>query len=150
MPLDAHVDPSSRTTASAGRSRAAAACRGRPFGEMNSRKRVTPASPTADLESAQRRLSALERRLDEAVAERDAALAALAREREGAQALRLAAAAQGEPEPKPYPKSAGPEAPPLRYVVADSVNDGLKRFLAPLRQGAKALAAWGRRSQGRR
>lgn len=82
-----------------------------------------------------------QRRVEAALAERDAALAELARCREDLAALRLSVARSGEPMPRPYPSAAGPGAPPLRYVLADRLNGAAKVALAPLHSAARALLA---------
>ena len=93
------------------------------------------------------RLSELEARLEQALAERDEALLDLAKERELTNALRLSARSRDEPEPMPYPPSAGLGEPPLRYRVADAANDTAKGVLGPWHQRFKRLAArlWGGR-----
>lgn len=83
----------------------------------------------------------LQKRLESALAERDAALAELARAREQSNALRLRLANLGEPEPPRYPARAGPGEPPLRYVLVDQVNDGLKFALKPLHGAVRRLLA---------
>jgi hypothetical protein len=84
----------------------------------------------------------LEVRLEQAVRERDQALTECARVRAELDALRLALQRRGEPEPPLYPDSAAPGlAPPLRYVVADSLNDAVKGVLGPLHRFVRAR--WG-------
>jgi hypothetical protein len=78
-------------------------------------------------------------RLQEALAARDAALLELAQEKERTNALRLWARAAGEVDPVRYPGEVGPDGAPLRYVVADRLNDGFKRLLGPLHERGKAL-----------
>lgn len=82
----------------------------------------------------------LEGRLREALAERDAALLALAKERTLTSDLRLSLRSADESEPPRYPLSSGVGPPPLRYVVVDKANDSLKTLLGPLHGGARRLA----------
>lgn len=70
----------------------------------------------------------------------DQALLKLAQEREKVNALRLAFPPAEEPPLPEYPESAGPGAPPLRYVLVDAANDHLKRYLEPLQREGKELA----------
>ena len=86
------------------------------------------------------RCSALER-------ERNESRAALARAREELEALRLAVS--GIPEHAEAPFKGRALDTPLRYVIADKVNDGLKRWLKPVHAGGKALAS-GLSRRGRR
>ncbi|MBL9037968.1 MAG: hypothetical protein JNG84_05575 [Archangium sp.] len=87
----------------------------------------------------------IEGRLHAALAERDAALTALAKERALVNALRLALQRRGEPVPPHYPLDAALDAPPLRYVVADALNDRAKTALGPVHDAVKALAErWSR------
>ena len=74
------------------------------------------------------------------LAERDQSLLALSRERSLTNALRLAAASSGEVDPPNFPTAAGPGEPPLRYVLADKVNDRLKILLAPMHQLLRDIA----------
>lgn len=83
--------------------------------------------------------SELEARLGQAERERDQAISELARVRAELDALRLALDRRGEPEPPLYPNSAAPDLePPLRYVVADSINDAVKGLLGPLHRLVRA------------
>ena len=75
-----------------------------------------------------------------ALSERDRALLALSRERSLTNALRLAAASSGEVDPPNFPTAAGPGEPPLRYVLADKVNDRLKILFAPMHQLLRDIA----------
>ena len=70
----------------------------------------------------------------------DDALLQLARERETVNALRLALPAISQSAPPAYPVSASPGAPPLRYVLVDSANTALKRYLSPVQDGVKRVA----------
>lgn len=79
-------------------------------------------------------------RLQEALAERDAALAQVADLRAQLDNLRVAARREGEVTPKAYPVSAGIGAPPLRYVLVDQANDTVKSLLGPLHRAVKSLA----------
>lgn len=103
---------------------------------------LRPQRPSEQLanEATEDDASALRERLEAAIAERDLALTALAKERELTNALRLGARNRGEPDPPPYPRSAGLGAPPLRYVLADAANDVLKAWVGPLQRVAKRLA----------
>lgn len=76
--------------------------------------------------------------LEQLRAERDEALAALARERVLVNALRLALRHAGIEEPPQYPRPTTPGEPPLRYRVADALNDGRKRVLAPVREALES------------
>ena len=78
-------------------------------------------------------------RMEAALRERDDALTALAKERERNNTLRLHLDQLGEPEPPHYPLEADPNSPPLRYVVADEINNRLKKTLKPLHNGLKRL-----------
>lgn len=78
-------------------------------------------------------------RLKAALAERDQALLQLAAAREELNALRLAARNAGERAPAPYPVSSGLGPPPLRYVLVDKANEGLKAFAGPLHRLAKRV-----------
>lgn len=82
----------------------------------------------------------LELRLREALAERDAALLALAKERALSSELRLRLRAADEAEPPRYPLSSGVGPPPLRYVAVDKANASIKALLGPLHGGARRLA----------
>lgn len=86
-------------------------------------------------------------RLQEALAARDAALLELAQEKERTNALRLWVRAAGEVDPVRYPSEVGPDGAPLRYVVADRVNDGVKRLLGPLHGRGKALLGRGKKER---
>jgi hypothetical protein len=88
----------------------------------------TAAPSLADLETA----------LAEARRERDEALLALARERELTNALRLQLRAPAADVPR-YPTGTGLGPPPLRYVVADRLNDSAKTALGPVHRVAKSL-----------
>ena len=70
----------------------------------------------------------------------DDALLQLARERETVNALRLALPRTSSEPPPNYPASAGPGEPPLRYVLVDSANAALKRYLGPVQEGVKQVA----------
>lgn len=111
-----------------------------------SKKRSSPRLPSApgvgSAESTDlpHQLGAVEDRLREALAERDAALLALAKERTLTSDLRLHLRAAGESEPPRYPLSSGVGPPPLRYVAVDRANDSLKVLLGPLHGGARRLA----------
>ena len=70
----------------------------------------------------------------------DDALLQLAREREKVNALRLAMPQVAASAPPAYPVSAEPGAPPLRYVLVDSANSALKRYLGPVQSGVKKVA----------
>lgn len=95
----------------------------------------------SDLE--QRRRQELERELESALQERDRALGLLSDARTEVNALRMLLQRQGAPEPVEV-NSAGREALPLRYRLADAVNDAAKRVLGPAHAAVKGLAA-GRR-----
>ncbi len=80
----------------------------------------------------------------------DELLLELARERETVNALRLAMPVVNESAPPAYPVSAGVGAPPLRYVVVDSANNALKRYLGPMQSGLKRAAKLAVRLAGER
>ena len=102
------------------------------------RSERTPSAVCASCEQLRAQLSTVE-------SERDIALLSLAQERERLNALRLALPAAAHGFPPEYP-SAGPGPAPFRYVVADRLNDGLKRGTQPLQQLAKGwLQRWLRR-----
>lgn len=108
--------------------------------------------PTRMLEAARmaatkKRLGAEEApsRLAEALAERDAALRELAKVKVELDTVRRALATRGEADPKSYPPRAGPEGAPLRYRVADEVNDTVKAVLAPLKTVMGRVRKGGRR-----
>lgn len=88
---------------------------------------------------AQRSAHELESALDQARQERDDALAALAQERELTNALRLQLRHQGEPAVPRFPAGTGLGPAPLRYKLADSLNDSAKRALGPVHSAAKKL-----------
>jgi hypothetical protein len=79
------------------------------------------------------------RALAEARAERDAALKDLAAARADLAALRLRLRWLGELEPTPVPEGVGPGEPPLRYVLVDKANEGVKQLLGPLQKRMKGL-----------
>jgi hypothetical protein len=86
------------------------------------------------------------RRLEEALRERDQALEALALVRAELDGLRLLLSRKGEPAPPLYPSTAAPSlAPPLRYLVVDELNSGLKWALGPVHRGVRRLLG-GRRA----
>ncbi len=91
--------------------------------------------PAASNESPE----ALRDQLERALEERDRALVELARERERVNALRLWARFPAEVDPARYPSEVGPDGTPLRYVVADRLNEGLKGLLGPLHEKGRAL-----------
>ena len=78
-------------------------------------------------------------RLKQALDERDRALSELADARTELNALRLLQQHPGEPPPGAWSGGAGREALPLRYRVADAVNDAAKRILGPGHAVAKGL-----------
>ncbi len=82
--------------------------------------------------------ASLERRLAEALTERDAALASLAAAREELNALRLGGHRRGEVVNE-YPVASGVGPPPLRYVLIDRANEAAKRLLNPLHRAVKAV-----------
>lgn len=86
------------------------------------------------------RCQALERELLAARKARDEALLALAREREQVNALRLAIPATSAEAPPAYPVSVQPGPPPMRYLLVDSANTALKRYLGPLHRGTRQAA----------
>lgn len=81
----------------------------------------------------------LKAELAAARAERDEALAALARERELTNSLRLQLRNAGQAETPRYPAGTGLGAPPLRYELADKLNNSAKRALGPVHQAARRL-----------
>lgn len=83
------------------------------------------ATPTDELTAARR--------------ERDEALAALARERELVNALRLQLKNRGEPDVPHFPPGTAPGKPPLRYELADRINESAKKALAPVHFVARRL-----------
>lgn len=89
--------------------------------------------------------SSLEAALVEARRERDEALLALAKERELTNALRLQLR-QPPLEVARYPAGTGLGPPPLRYELADKLNDSAKRALGPVHRAARSLL--GRKTQG--
>ncbi|MHB8878662.1 MAG: hypothetical protein ACYC8T_33600 [Myxococcaceae bacterium] len=70
----------------------------------------------------------------------DDTLLQLAQEREKVNALRLSMPGVSEAPPPAYPVSTGPGAPPLRYLLVDSANTALKRYLGPVQDGVKKVA----------
>jgi hypothetical protein len=84
--------------------------------------------------------SAMETRLREALEERDRALSELADVRAELNALRLKLLHPGEPPPGAWGGGAGSEALPLRYRLADSLNDAAKRVLGPGHAAARGVA----------
>lgn len=80
----------------------------------------------------------LKQALSAALQARDEALAALADARAELNALRLRMAHPGEPAPGTW-NAAGRQALPLRYRVADGVNDRLRSVLGPRHASTKAL-----------
>ena len=84
--------------------------------------------------------AAIEKRLNEALAERDAALAQLADLRAQLDNARVMARRVGEEAPKAYPVAAGLGAPPLRYVLVDQANETVKHLLGPLHRAVKSFA----------
>lgn len=71
---------------------------------------------------------------------RDLALLDLAREREKTNALRMALPPVHLPAATGYPPDVDPNDPPLRYVIADRANKGLKTVLGPLHTALKAVS----------
>lgn|GEM_PF-6908682 len=107
---------------------------------------TAPARPFAASEPGCARCNALETELTRTKQEKDAAILALAEERERSEALRLS-----------YPTSkhevgshVSPESlsPPLRYVLADAVNDFLKRYLRYAHAGMHGAASLLQRMAG--
>ena len=82
----------------------------------------------------------MQERLNEALAERDAALAQVADLRAQLDNARVLARHLGEEAPKAYPVSAGLGAPPLRYVLVDQANETVKQLFGPLHRAVKSLA----------
>lgn len=85
------------------------------------------------------RVAELEAELAAARADRDDALAALAKERELTNALRLQLRRGDEAAVPRYPPGAGLGPPALRYELADRVNETVKRTLGPVHSAAKRL-----------
>jgi len=71
--------------------------------------------------------------------ELDEARGALARAREELEALRMAMPGLQERGADPF-QAGQLQGVPLRYRLADQLNDGLKRWLKPVHAGGKALA----------
>jgi len=92
-------------------------------------KRTPRAQPANDLERA----------LSQARHDRDEALEALARERELTNALRLQLRHQGEASVPRFPAGTGLGPAPLRYQLADTINDSAKRALGPVHSAARKL-----------
>jgi hypothetical protein len=75
-----------------------------------------------------------DKRLRDALAERDRAIQELASVRVELNAIKLKLNWPNEPNPPQYPDSADPGSPPpLRYVLVDVVYSQAKGFLNPLR-----------------
>ncbi len=85
--------------------------------------------------------SGLAKRLNDALAERDAALAQVADLRAQLDNARVMAQRVGERAPVAYPVSSGLGAPPLRYVLVDQANETVKTLLGPLHRAVKSLAS---------
>lgn len=81
----------------------------------------------------------LELALAQALEARDLALSQLADALAELNGLRLLHQHPGEPPPGAWSNGAGREALPLRYRMADAVNDAAKRFLGPAHAVAKGL-----------
>jgi len=71
--------------------------------------------------------------------ERDEARGELSRAREELEALRMAMPGLGERVEDPF-RPSELQGVPLRYRLADQLNDGFKRWLKPVHSGGKALA----------
>jgi hypothetical protein len=106
---------------------------------------VSHAAMPRPKKSAVGSIAALEAALVEARRERDEALLALATERELTNALRLQLR-QPPIEVARYPAGTGLGPPPLRYELADKLNDSAKKALGPVHRAAKSLL--GRKPQG--
>jgi hypothetical protein len=86
--------------------------------------------------------AALETALADARRERDEALMLLAKERELTNALRLQLRQPAADIPR-YPTGTGLGPPPLRYELADKLNDSAKKALGPVHRAAKSLLGRG-------
>lgn len=80
--------------------------------------------------SRESKVTELERRLQTALSERDRALEALAEARAELNRLRMQAAHPGEAAPGAWTEGGRP-ALPLRYRLADRLNDGARSIVGP-------------------